>query len=284
MPGFNITIPFVFGDLVRVAIILVAAFVLLLLIKGAIPRIIRARLPRPREISEEQIDQRANTVSAVLNRWVTVLVWLVAIMMALGALRFDITPILASIGVIGLALGLAAQNIIRDYLHGLFIVMEDWYRVGEVARVAGIAGLVDDLNLRRTVLRDLDGTMHIIPNSNIPLASNLTREWSRVNLNISVGYGEDLEHVFRVINEVCQQLKDDETWGPDLLTLPRAERVDNFGASGIEIKILGDTKPIRQWAVMGEIRRRLKIRFDQEKIEIPWPHTKVYFGNSPSMN
>jgi small conductance mechanosensitive channel len=183
----------------------------------------------------------------------------------------NITPILATIGVAGLAIGLAAQNIIRDYLHGFFIIMEDWYRVGEVANVAGIGGLVESISLRRTVLRDINGTMHVIPNNKIELASNMTRDWSRVNLNISVSYNENLSKVFSVINEVGNEMKDDPEWGTDLLTAPHAERVDNLGDSGIDIKILADTKPIKQWRLMGELRKRLKDRFDQEDIEIPWP-------------
>ncbi len=149
-----------------------------------------------------------------------------------------------------------------------------------MAVVVGTGGLVEDINLRRTVLRDLNGTKHFIPNSKIELASNLTREWARINLNVSVAYKENLDHVFSVINQVCQEFKDDPAWGSDMLTTPHVERVDNLGDNGIEIKILGDTKPIRQWALMGELRKRLKDQFDKEGIEIPWPHTKVYFGNT----
>ena len=159
---------------------------------------------------------------------------------------------LAALGVAALALGFAAQNIIRDYLHGFFIVMEDWYRIGEVAEVAGLAGLVEDLNLRRTVLRDLNGTQHIVPNSNIVLASNMTRDWSRVNLNVSVGYGENLEKVFGLINDVCRQLGDEPEWSQHLITIPEAVRVDNLGDHGIDIKIMADTQPAQQWALMGE--------------------------------
>jgi len=208
-------------------------------------------------------------------------VWVVAAVMVLSELNVDIAPILATVGLGALAFGLAAQNIIRDYLNGFFILMEDWYRVGEVAVISGTGGLVEDVNLRRTVLRDLNGTMHIFPNSKVESASNMTRDWSRINLNVSVAYKENLTRVFEVVNEVGQQMKDDTVWGRDLLTVPKVERVDNLGNSGIEIKILADTKPIRQWALTGELRKRLKDRFDEEGIEIPWPHAKVYFGDKP---
>jgi small conductance mechanosensitive channel len=122
--------------------------------------------------------------------------------------------------------------------------------------------------------------MHVIPNSKIELASNMTRDWARINLNISVGYNENLDRVIEVTNDVCQKFKDDETWGKNMTSVPEVVRVDSLGDSGIEIKILGDTKPGQQWALMGELRKRLKDRFDQEGIEIPWPHTKVYFGNT----
>jgi small conductance mechanosensitive channel len=271
----------IFLGAARVLVILVITLVVLFIARRVIPKIISVRIPRIREESQDQLAVRSKTLSRVVVQAVSVVIWVVALVMMLSTLGVNVAPLIATVGVASLALGFAAQNIVRDYLHGFFIIMEDWYRVGEVAIVAGIGGLVDDLNLRRTILRDLDGTKHFIPNSKVELASNLTREWARINLNVSVAYKENLDHVFAVINQLCQEFKDDPTWGPDMLTTPHVERVDNLGDHGIEIKILGDTKPIRQWALTGELRKRLKDRFDQEGIEIPWPHTKVYFGNAP---
>ena len=267
---------------IRVVIILLIAWGVLVVLHRAIKRIITAKMPRVREQTQAELDQRAATLASVLNKVVSFIVWVIALMMVLGTVGVNITPILAALGVASLALGFAAQNIIRDYINGIFIVMEDWYRIGEVATLAGIGGLVEDFNLRRTVLRDLNGTMHQIPNSQIAISSNLTRDWSRVNLDISVGYGEDLDRVFQIINEVGQSVKDDPAFGENLLTAPTAQRVDRLGDHGVIIKVLGDTKPMQQWALMGEFRKRLKTRFDAEGIEIPWPHTKVYFGNSPN--
>ena len=187
---------------------------------------------------------------------------------------------LAGLGVIGIAVGFGAQTLIKDYLSGLFIILEDPYDVGDVVRVGGIDGLVEEIGLRRTILRDLDGIVHSVPNSEIKTASNFTKGYSRVNLNISVAYGEDLDRVIKVINRVCKEMAEDPKWKADFVTTPQVLRVDNLGDSGIDIKILGDTKPIRQWDVMGELRLRLKRTFDAEEIEIPWPHTKVYFGNA----
>ena len=280
--GYNIEISALVTSAIKVVLIIVVAFALIWILKRVIHRIITARMPRIREESTEQLASRADTLSKVVNQVISFIIWIVAVMMILSALGVNIAPILAAVGLAGLAVGFAAQNIIRDYLHGFFIVMEDWFRVGEVATVAGIGGVVDNMSLRRTVLRDVSGTMHVIPNSKIELASNMTRDWARINLNIAVAYKENLDHVIGVINDVCRKLKEDNTWGSDLISTPEVVRVDNLGDSGIEIKILGDTKPMQQFALTGELRKRLKDRFDQENIEIPWPHSKVFFGSTPT--
>lgn len=269
---------------VKVVVIVLVAIGIVVFIRRTIPKVIQAKIPKRGKKLEPVLAERSGTLSRVLIQVLTVTIWVLAIVIILTQLGVDIAPLIAGIGVGALALGLAAQNIIRDYLNGFFIIMEDWYRVGEVANIAGIGGLVIDINLRRTTLRDLDGTVHTIPNSKIELCSNLTREWARINLDIGVAYKENLDNVFRVINEVGKEMKDDPTWGKDLITTPEVTRVNNLGDNGIDIKILADTKPMRQWALTGELRKRLKDRFDEEGIEIPWPHTKVYFGNSPGGN
>jgi len=158
--------------------------------------------------------------------------------------------------------------------------MENQYRVGDVAKIADIAGLVEEINLRKTVLRDLDGIVHHVPNGEIRVASNYTRHFSRVNLDVSVAYGTNLDHAIDVLNRVGQELAADENWSPLIKSAPQVLRVNNLGDSGIDIKVLGDVKPLQQWAVTGELRKRIKKAFDEESIEIPWPHTKVYFGNA----
>ena len=273
--------PFIAGA-IRAGIIAVIALIIMLSIRKIVPKVISARIPKIREESPDELASRSKTLSAVIVQFTSIMIWVIAGIMILSVVGVNIAPIIAAVGVAGLAIGLAAQNIIRDYLHGFFIIMEDWYRIGEVATVAGIGGLVENISLRRTILRDLNGTLHIIPNSKIELASNMTRDWSRVNLNIGVSYNEDLSKVFRVIDQVGKEMKEDPAFADDLITAPQAVRVDNLGDSAVEIKVLADTKPIKQWSLMGELRRRLKDRFDQEGIEIPWPHTKVYFGNTPA--
>jgi len=280
MFDFNFGLSALVNGAIQAIIILLIAFILVIIARRVIPKLIGARIPKIREETPDQLSVRSQTLSRVVVQVVSILICVIAVVMILSQLGVDIAPLLAGIGVAALALGFAAQNIIRDYLHGFFIVMEDWYRVGEVAVIQGTGGSVENITLRRTVLRDLNGTLHIFPNSRVEQASNMTRDWSRVNLDVTVAYKEKLDDVIQVINEVGQGMKDDSDWGQDLLTAPEVTRVNNLGDHGVDIKILADTKPIKQWGLMGELRKRLKDRFDEEGIEIPWPHTKVYFGNA----
>ena len=267
---------------IRILVIIATAAVIYLLLRYSIPPLIRRTVEhRMKGKFAEEIKQRANTMSSMLVKIGLGIIVILALITILSELGVNITALLAGVGIIGIAIGFGAQSLIKDYISGIFILLEDQYDIGDVVKVAGIAGLVEEVGLRRTVLRDLDGIVHSIPNSEITTASNFTKGYSRVNLNISVAYGEDLDRVIKVINKVCQEMAEDPGWKADILSTPQVLRVDNLGDSGIEIKILGDTMPIRQWAVMGELRLRLKRAFDAEGIEIPWPHTKVYFGNAP---
>jgi len=263
-----------------IAIILVVGGILWFLIRKLLPPIVRRTVVRTRGESKSGLEKRTNTVVGVLTGAGRIVIAVVVILMILNEVGVPIGPMLAGFGVVGIAVGFGAQYLVRDLIAGLFILWENQYRVGDVAMVADVGGLVEQITLRKTVLRDLDGIVHHVPNGEIRVASNYTRRFSRVNLNVSVAYGTDLDHAISVINRVGQELTADENWRARIVTPPQVLRVDNFGDSGIEIKILGDVKPIEQWAVMGELRLRLKRAFDAEGIEIPWPHTKVYFGNT----
>jgi small-conductance mechanosensitive channel len=260
----------------RILLILLLAVVGDLVLRVLVPHVIRPAVTRQmKDKPEEEIQQRIHTLVGVLRgsgRFVLV-VW--ALFTILPELGVNVTPILASVGIAGVALGFGAQSLVKDVISGLFILIENQYSKGDVVTVAGISGLVEEVGLRRTVLRDLDGIVHHVPNGQIAVASNLTQEWSRVNMNVSVAYGEDLDKVFEVINRVGHEMAADAEFGPLILKAPQVLRVDAFEDSGIAIKILGDTEPIRQWDVMGELRKRLKKAFDEEGIEIPFPHVVV---------
>ena len=267
---------------IRVLVIVIVAVVLYFLLRHIIPRVVERSMTRQAKRQPKgEVKRRASTLSAALVKTGIIIIAIFAIFTILPEFGVNIAAALTGLGIIGIAVGFGAQSLIRDLVAGIFILLEDQYRVGDVVNVAGIAGLVERIGLRRTILRDLDGVVHSIPNGEIKVASNLTKEYSRVNLNISVGYGEDLDHVIEVTNRVCKEMTEDPKWKADFVSTPKVLRVDNLGDSGIDIKILGDTKTMRQWDVTGELRLRIKKAFDREGIEIPWPHTKVYFGNSP---
>ncbi len=267
---------------IRVLAIVIIALVLRYLLRRFVPLLIERSISRQmKKRPKGEMKKRANTLSSVFVNTGTIIILIFAICTMLPEFGVNIAAMLAGLGIVGIAVGFGAQSLIKDLLAGIFILLEDQYRVGDVVNVAGIGGLVEEIGLRRTVLRDLDGIVHSVPNSEIKVASNFTKGYSRVNLNISVAYGEDLDHVIEVINRVCKEMAEDPKWSADFVSTPKVLRVDKLGDSGIDIKILGDTKPLRQWDVMGELRLRIKRTFDKEGIEIPWPHTKVYFGNNP---
>lgn len=283
MPDFDFTFDLaqVVTSAITAAAILVVAWLVLFVARRLIDRAIKLRIPRIREESTDELAQRSATISQVISQALSVTVWVIAVTMVLGEFGVSVAPLLAALGLAGLAVGFAAQNLIRDYLNGMFILMEDWYRVGEVAQVAGIGGLVVGLNMRRTVLRDLDGKLHNIPNSQINMGTNMTRDWARINLDVTVGYGEDLENVIAVVNRIGEELAADAEFAEHFVTAPKVLGVNDLGASGVDLKVLGDVKPMQQWGLTRELRRRIKNEFDTLGIEIPWPHTKVYFGNTP---
>jgi small-conductance mechanosensitive channel len=266
---------------IHILIIVVVGAVLWFALNKFLPRIVRRGVSRTKyKESKEGIEKRTNTLVSIFKGVGRVFIVVIGIMMILSEVGVDIVPVLAGFGIAGIAIGFGAQYLIRDLIAGTFIILENQYRVGDVARVADIAGVVEEVTLRKTVLRDLDGIVHHVPNGEIRTASNFTRHFARVNLDVSVAYDTDLDHAIRVINQVGKALAEDEKWRKAIKSPPQVLRVDNLGDSGIYIKILGDVKPMQQWAVMGELRLRIKKAFDAEGIEIPWPHTKVYFGNS----
>ncbi len=267
---------------IRIAVIVVLGLAGFILVKKIVPRLVRKTITlRMRDQSEVALTKRSKTIGNVITNTIGALLGIVVLFTILGQVGVNIGPALASLGVLGLAVSFGAQTLVKDILNGLFILMEDQYRIGDVVDAAGICGLVEDVNLRRTILRDLSGVVHHVPNSEIRIASNLTKKFSRVNMNISVGYHEDLDRVIDVINRVCAALMTEEPWSGMIIKKPEVLRVDDLGASGIDIKILGDTQPSMHWSVMGELRKRIKSEFDREGIEIPWPHMKVYFGGKP---
>jgi small conductance mechanosensitive channel len=268
---------------IRIIIILILSLIVYFLIRRVVPRIVKPTLIKTMKgLPEVSIEKRATTLTRLFIATGGVLIITVAAFLILTEIGINVTALIAGFGIAGIALGFGAQHLVKDLIAGFFILIENQYNVGDVIRVAGVAGGVESVNLRRTLLRDLDGILHIVPNGEIGVASNFTKMWSRAHLNISVAYKEDLDQVMTTIRKTWEEIADDPNWGPFLISkTPWLLRVDEFGDSGIVIKAVGETQPIKQWDVMGELRRRIKKVFDEQGVEIPWPHAKVYFGNSP---
>ncbi|MDP2718887.1 MAG: mechanosensitive ion channel family protein [Dehalococcoidia bacterium] len=268
---------------VRIAVVLGLGFVLQRILGGIIPstiqRAMEARARKNRE-SKIELDKRSETLKVFLTKLVTLALWIIFSFVILSEIGLDIAPLLAGAGVVGLAVAFGSQTLIKDILHGILIIVENQYGKGDVIKVNGIAGGVEELFLRRTLLRDLDGARHIIPNGEIRTVSNLTQEWARAHLDISVAYGEDLDRCMGIMKNTWEELAADPAWSQFITAkTPSVLRVNRFGDSGIDLKIVGETLPAKQWDIMGEYRRRIKRVFDNEGIEIPWPHIKLYAGD-----
>ena len=268
---------------IRILLILAAAFIASRIVNRSLPGL-RARIValmlRHGGAANGELEKRAVTLGAIFRKTVTVGIYVLAMVMVLKEAGFDIGPILAGAGVVGLAVGFGAQNLVRDVISGLFLLMENQIRINDVVRINGTGGLVEEINLRTTVLRGLDGAVHIFPNGTIQTLSNLTREYSYYVFEIGVSYKEDTDRVVKVMEEVADQLRSDDEYQPLILEPLEVLGVDRFEESAVIIKARIKTPPIQQWRVGREMNRRLKKRFDELGIEIPFPQRTMHLAGS----
>jgi small conductance mechanosensitive channel len=222
-----------------------------------------------------------DTVDDLGARVIQAFVVAIAALMILGKLGLDIGPAVAGLGVIGIAVGFGAQTLVRDYLNGALILVENQFSIGDVVRLAGVAGTVEDFNLRRTTVRDLDGVVHTIPNGEIKVASNLTRTWARINQDVTVAYGTDIDKAIEVVDKMGSELQEDPVWRRRIFEAPRVERVEALGEYGVTLKILGSVRAPDQWAAGGEFRKRLLAALEANGIEIPRPQ-RVILSRDPA--
>ena len=269
----------------RVGLIILGALVLVIVLQRALSPLVSIAI-REQMVGEAEIEvkKRIQTLSHVIYRTLLVVVLAIVIVTILPEFGINAAALIAGLGLFGLAVGFGAQNLVKDVINGTFILVENQYGVGDVVTIATITGVVEDLNLRRTVLRDLDGTVHSISHGIIDTTSNWTKSYSRVNLNVGVAYTSDLDHVITVINRVGKELSADPDFASKIIDPPHVLRVDSLGDSSIELKIIGDTAPIEQWGIMGELRLRLKKAFDAEGIEIPYPQRTVHMMAAVARN
>ncbi|MFQ6122956.1 MAG: mechanosensitive ion channel family protein [Dehalococcoidales bacterium] len=267
----------------KIFVILAIVAAIYVMIRRLLPAVIRRTVrQRMRKRPKVEREKRADTLIRIISSVLIVGIGIITLFIVLQQAGINITAALAGLGIVGIAVGFGAQYLIRDLIAGFFVFLENQYNVGDVIRVGDIGGIVEEISVRRTILRDLDGARHIIPNGEIRTVSNLTQEWSRAHINISVAYKEDLDRVMALMRKTWEEMAQDPEWSPFMkVETPWLLRVDEFGNSGINIKMVGETEPIKQWDIMGEFRRRIKKVFDQEGIEIPWPHVKLYLGDEP---
>ena len=227
-------------------------------------------------------EQRTRTLLGLLRSMGRVVIWVMTLFMVLGALGLQLGPLLAGAGVVGLAVSFGAQSLVKDVISGLFILMENQFGVGDVVRLEGVSGAVERMTLRVVVLRDVHGVVHVVPNGQITKVSNLTRGWARVVLDVVVAYKEDPDRVMAVMLDEGRRLYEDPQWRPLLLEEVQVPGIESFGEHGVTIRILAKTLPLKQWDAARELRRRLKMRFDQEGIDVPFPTQTMYWGEGQS--
>ena len=258
-------------------LILIIAFILKQSLDAFVHQTIRRTVKPDKHTSHAEEVQREETLISIADSAVALFYWPIVILIALAQLGLNIAPLIAGAGVIGLAVGFGAQSLVKDIISGMFIISENQYRVGDVVELdQETMGKVERVSLRVTVLRDLDGVEHHVPNGVIERVSNYSKEFSGINLDVGVAYDTDLEKVIKIINDVGDDLANDAAWKKDIIEKPQFLRVDDFGDSSINLKITGTVLPLTQWGVTGELRKRIKLAFDKEKIEIPFPQRVLH--------
>ena len=268
--------PWLMSHGIRIIAIIIAVFLIRKFAGIFIEKTVRKIVTPNRRLSKDDEKKREDTLIKIFENVLKIVVIIIAALMILSEAGADIGPLLAGAGIAGLAFGFGGQYLIRDLISGLFIILENQYRVGDVVCFDGTCGLVEDITMRMTTLRDLDGTVHNVPHGEIKKVSNLSKHFARVNLNIGVSYKSNLEKVIDVVNKIGKEISDDPAWKEHIIKPPQFLRVDSFADSAIMIKILGETKPLKQWDVAGELRKRIKIAFDKEGIEIPFPQRVIH--------
>jgi small conductance mechanosensitive channel len=276
MPPSDILLPNWAIPALRVGGILLVALAAYAILRTAARIGVRHLLERrPAEgegvLPEIELERRVTTIERLTVRVGASLIATIALLMVLAVFSIDIGPAVAGLGVVGIAVGLGAQTLVRDWLAGVFIVLENQYSAGDVVAIAGVEGTVEDFSLRRTTLRDLDGTVHSVPNGQIVVASNHTRVWARVNLDIGVAYDTDIERASAIIDAIGTDLAADPEWRDRLLETPTVVRINALGDSGLTLKVLGQVRAAEQWAVAGELRKRILAAFSREGIGVPYP-------------
>ncbi|CAN5804947.1 hypothetical protein BH23GEM9_BH23GEM9_24900 [soil metagenome] len=263
----------------KIVVVIFIALIAHRLVRVLITRIVTREIEEDDPLVRRLREQRAQTLASLLGNIAAIAIVVVVALTVLDILIENTGPILASFGIIGLAFSFGAQSLVKDVISGTFMLIEGQFGIGDVVKVSDVSGLVEKITLRTTVLRDIEGAVHIVPNGEITRVTNMTKAWSRAVLHVGVAYREDVDRVMEVLRDLLREFHADPDWSALLLEEPVVPGVESFADSAVVIRIMAKTLPLKQWDVARELRRRIKIRFDREGIEIPFPHVTLYWGD-----
>jgi small conductance mechanosensitive channel len=279
-------LPFLRQEVVPILVIIIVAYVALRLARLFIHGVVKTLLDREategtaQELSAVELQKRMDTLDELGANTLRAFIVAIAGLMVLGQIGVNIGPAIAGLGIAGIAIGFGAQFLVRDYLNGALILIENQFSRGDVVRIAGVSGTVEDFTLRRTTLRDLDGVVHTVPNGQVLVASNLTRTWARINQDVTVAYGTDIDKAIEVVDTVGREMAADPLWKRRVLEPPRVDRIEALADFGVTLKILGSVRAQDQWSAGGDFRKRLLDAFKEHGIEIPRPQRVVLSRDS----
>lgn len=263
----------------QIALILLVAVLLQIFIRHFIERIVHKIVRGHKYASPIDAEKRDHTLTTIFRTASAVVIWTTVIVLVLLQLNVNLAALMTGAGILGIIVGLGAQSAIRNFVAGLFIIAENQYRVGDIVTltVAGkdISGVVEDITVRITRLRDLDGNLYTVQNGEVTIVSNSSFGYANVNIDVSVAYTTDVDKVEEVMNRIGKAMSEDSKWAPHIFEPIQFFRVDGFEDAGVRVKALGKVEPAMQWELAGEYRRRLKKAFEKAGIEIPHPHQVV---------
>ena len=259
----------------KVLLVIAGTYLVLYLIRLLSKRIVAYSRKVERDQDQGEREKRTETLVHIFETTGKVFIIIIAIFMVMKELGMDITPLLTGAGIAGLALGFGAQSLVKDFLSGFFILIENQFRVGDVIKIGEFSGVVERISLRTVVLRDLGGNVHVIPNGEVKAVTNMSYEWSRAVVDIAVSYREDIDRVMNVLNEVGKTMIDDELFKKIIWEKPFVTGINDLSDGQVKLQMLVKTAPLMQWEVGRELRKRIKSAFDREGIEIPFPHQVV---------
>lgn len=269
------TMNFLRHDMPKILLVVIGALILIRILRAITKGMTSVR---NRNLTSGFRTQQINTLAGVINSIGTFVIAFVAMLEILKYIGLDLAPLLASAGIAGLAIGFGAQTLVKDFINGFFVLLEDQYNIGDKVQLAGVRGTVEDMTLRRTVLRDDDGTVHIIPNSQLLIVSNMTRDWAQLTLKVSVAYSESTDKVVSLLQQIGNDIRHDPAFTDDIVADIQVPGIDRIGNGEAEYLVIIKTRPNKQYAVSREMRRRIKEAFEKNGIKAGAPG-RVYVMN-----